>query len=96
MELLAPLFFVVAILIAGGAMAVEDTITPKGGGYVDTKHPKVGKDYYVVRDDNGKCKIQDGNWGNKPKGALGGAPYANKKYAKKALNKFPECRNTSD
>jgi hypothetical protein len=70
-----------------------DPYNPEGGGYVDTKHPKVTKDYFVVRDGNSdKCSIVTGEWADKPAGALGGAPYASQAYAKAALKKFPECK----
>ncbi len=39
-----------------------------------------------------KCSIVPGEWSSKPAGALGGAPYASKQYAKAALKKFPECK----
>ena len=55
--------------------------------------PKVTKDYYVVREgQSDKCKVVTGDFGNKPVGAIGGAPYANKNYAEVALKKFPECK----
>ena len=64
-----------------------------GGQYVDTNHPKVTKDYYVVREgQSDKCKVVKGNFGDKPFGAVGGAPYASKKYATAALKKFPDCK----
>ena len=60
---------------------------------MDTKHPKVTKDYYVVREgQSDKCKVVAGDFGNKPVAAIGGAPYANKNYAEVALKKFPECK----
>ncbi len=67
---------------------------PGGGGYVDTHH-KAPKDYYVVHkgeEDTDKCSVVSANWGDPPEGALGGAPYASKDYAKTALKKFPECK----
>ena len=68
------------------------SIQPGGGQYVDTNHPKVTKDYYVVREgQSDKCKVVNGNFGDKPFGTIGGAPYASKKYATAALKKFPEC-----
>jgi len=71
----------------------KDRTQPGGGGYVDTKHPKLGKDYYVVRMRVGdKCSIVSGEWSSKPAGALGGAPYASRDYAKAALKRFPECK----
>jgi hypothetical protein len=60
--------------------------------YVD-KHPKVTKDYYVVREGGGdQCKIVAGKFGDPPVGAIGSAPYAGKQYATAALKKFPECK----
>ena len=71
----------------------KDRLEPGGGQYVDTNHPKVGKDYYVVhKDQSDKCSIVAGDWADKPAGAIGGAPYATKIYAEAALKKFPECK----
>ena len=71
----------------------ESRLEPGGGGFVDTKHPKVGKDYYVVHtDQSDKCSIVAGDFANKPAGAIGGAPYASKNYAQAALKKFAECK----
>ena len=68
-------------------------INPGGGQYVDTNHPKATKDYYVVREgQSDKCKVLNGDFGEKPVGTIGGAPYASKKYATAALKKFPECK----
>ncbi len=83
----------IAVLVPGWAEAEKDPYNPGGGEYVDTKHPKVTKDYYVVREGRGdQCKIVAGDFGNKPEGAIGGAPYANKSYAEVALKKFTECK----
>jgi hypothetical protein len=84
----------IAALVPGWAEAgKKDAYNPGGGGFVDTKHPKVTKDYYVVREgQSDKCKVVTGDFGNKPVGAIGGAPYANKSYAEVALKKFPECK----
>ena len=66
---------------------------PGGGGFVDTNHPNVTKDYYVVRQgQSDRCKIVTGDFGENPVGTIGGAPYASKKYATAALKKFPECK----
>ena len=71
----------------------RNPIQPGGGQYVDTNHPKVTKDYYVVRQgQSDKCKVVNANFGDKPLGAIGGAPYVSKKYATAALKKFPECK----
>ena len=84
----------IAVLVPGWAEAgKKDPYNPGGGGFVDTKHPKVTKNYYVVRErESDKCSIVTGAWADKPAGALGGAPYASKDYAKAALKKFPECK----
>jgi hypothetical protein len=83
----------IAALMPGWAEAKKDPYNPGGGEYVDTKHPKVTKDYYVVREGKSdKCSIVTGAWADKPAGAIGGAPYASKAYAKAALKTFPECK----
>jgi hypothetical protein len=65
-----------------------------GGGFIGERNrSKLGKNYYVVRDgESGKCSIKTGDFGENPKGMVGGAPYASKKYAEDALKKFPECK----
>lgn len=90
MQLLAIIVSVVAILTAGEARAGD--VGPKGTGYVDTNRPKLGKNYYVVREQDGQCSIQTGAFNERPDGTLGDAPYASKKFAKAALKRFPECR----
>jgi hypothetical protein len=68
-------------------------LEPRGGGYVDTKHPKVTKDYFVVREgQSDQCKVVAAEFGDKPEGAIGGAPYASKNYAKAAVKTFPQCK----
>ena len=62
-----------------------------GGGFVGQKQQKLGKNYYVVRKDNG-CAITKGKLDKKPEGAIGDAPYASKSYAKAAIKTFPECK----
>jgi len=54
-----------------------DSVRDPGGGFVGQKQQKHGKNYYVVRRDNG-CAILPGKMGNKPEGAIGDAPYADK------------------
>jgi hypothetical protein len=59
---------------------------------VDTNHPKVTKDYYVVRQgQSDRCKIVTGDFGENPVGTIGGAPYASKKYPPRSKN-FPNAR----
>jgi hypothetical protein len=93
MRVLTIVLAAAVLQIPGWAEAKKNKIEPGGAGYVDTKHPKVGKDYYVVRsDESDKCSIVTGEWANKPVGTLGSAPYATKKYAIAALKTFPECK----
>ena len=64
-----------------------------GEGFLEHKHPKVQKNYYLVhRGESDKCSVVSGRWGNAPAGALGGAPYVSKDYAIAALKKFPQCK----
>jgi hypothetical protein len=73
----------------GGRSKLE----PSGQGFLKEKHPKLGKNYYVVHEgQTNQCSIVPGEWSSKPAGALGGAPYASRKYAKAALKTFPECK----
>jgi hypothetical protein len=47
----------------------------------------------VVREgQSDQCKIVAGDFGDKPEGAIGGAPYASKNYAKAALKTFSQCK----
>jgi hypothetical protein len=83
----------IAVLQVPGWAEAKNQLEPGGGGFVDTNRPKVTKDYYVVREGHSdKCKVVTGDFGSNPKGAIGGAPYAIKKYATDALKKFPECK----
>jgi len=89
------LVFLAAIagLQVPGWAEAKDRLEPSGSGFVDTNHPKVTKDYYVVREGQGdRCSVVAGDFGKNPEGTIGGAPYASKKYATAALKKFPECK----
>jgi hypothetical protein len=83
---------VASVLVTGWAEA--GTVSEPGEGFI--KHKKLGDlgpDYYVVRKgESGKCAIVTGKPGDKPVGAVGDAPYANKQYATKALKSSPECK----
>jgi hypothetical protein len=93
MRTLAIVIAVFAVLQIPQLAEAGDPVQPRGGQYVDTNHPKVTKDYYVVREgQSDKCKVVNGDFGDKPFGTIGGAPYASKKYATAALKKFPECK----
>ena len=90
------LVFLAAIagLQVPGWAEAKDRLEPRGSGVVDTNHPKVTKDYYVVREGQGdRCSVVAGDFGKNPEGTIGGAPYASKKYATAALKKFPECKS---
>jgi hypothetical protein len=78
-----------ALLLPIQGMA--DSVHDPGGGFVGQKKSKLGKNYYVVRKENG-CAITTGKLGEKPEGAIGDAPYASKNYAKAALKDLPECK----
>ena len=92
MRLSILVFTAVAVtLVPAGSDA--GTVRDPGEGFLEHKHPKVQKDYYVVHKGEGdKCSIVIGSWGDAPAGALGGAPYASKEYASAALKKLPECK----
>ena len=93
MRTLAIIIAAFAVLQFPQLAEAGNLIQPGGGQYVDTNHPKATKDYYVVREgQNDKCKVVNANFGDKPLGAIGGAPYVSKKYATAALKKFPECK----
>ena len=80
-----------ALLLSNRSEAAA--VHESGGGFVEEKHPKTGKDYFVVhRGKSDKCSIVTATFGDPPEGALGGAPYATKSYANAALKKFPECK----
>ena len=67
-------FTAVAVALApAGSQA--GTIREPGTGFLEHKHPKVQKDYYVVyKRESDKCSIVIGWWGDAPAGALGGCP----------------------
>ena len=82
---------VAVVLVPEGSAA--GTVRDPGNSFLEHKHPKVQKDYYVVhRGEGDKCSVVSGQWGDAPAGALGGAPYASKAYASAALKKFPQCK----
>jgi hypothetical protein len=83
----------IAVLQLTGWAEAKNPYEPGGGGYVDTKHPKVTKEYYIVRESRGDhCKIVAGDFGDPPVGTIGSTPYASKDYATAALKKLPECK----
>jgi hypothetical protein len=49
MRMLSMVLTAMALLQVAGWAEAKDRTQPGGGGYVDTKHPKLGKNYYVVR-----------------------------------------------
>jgi len=79
-----------SVLFIGWA---EAQVREPGEGFIKSKRPAVGSDFYVVRKgDSGKCSLVAGKPGDKPVGAVGDAPYASRKYATKALKSSPECK----
>jgi hypothetical protein len=83
-------FSAVAVLLIPNESKSEKVRDP-GGGFIGEKQPKLGKNYYVVREGN-ECTIKAGKvFGDKPKGTIGDAPYASKAYAKAALKSLSEC-----
>jgi len=94
MRMLTIVLAAAVLQVPGSAEAKKNNEKWWEGGssnYVDTKHPKLTKDYYVVREGGGdQCKIVAGKFGDPPVGAIGSAPYAGKQYATAALKKFPE------
>jgi hypothetical protein len=87
------ILFLAAMALLMSNRSEAEPLRDPGAGFVEQKHPKVGKDYYVVRQGKSdKCSIVTGKFDDPPEGALGGAPYATKGYASAALKKFPECK----
>jgi hypothetical protein len=86
----------IAVIAAMAALLLPiqskaDSVRDPGAGFVGQKQKKLGKNYYVVRKDDG-CAIATGKLEKRPEGAIGDAPYASKGYAKAALKTFPECK----
>jgi hypothetical protein len=82
----------IAVLQVPGWAEARAQLSPAAED-LSVRHQKLGKDYYVVRKgDSNKRSIVEGKWEDKPIGAIGGAPYASKDYAKAALKTFPECK----
>ena len=73
--------------------AYANSLTDQGAGFLSYKHKKATKDFFVVRAGQGdQCSVVQGEFSDKPAGAIGGAPYASKDYAEAALKKLPECK----
>ena len=55
----------IVVLQVPGRAEARDRLEPGGGQFVDTKHPKVTKDYYVVREGQGdRCKVVAADFGD--------------------------------
>lgn len=82
------------LLVTGWAEAQTLREDFSGDAFIKHKKPgNLGPDYYVVRKGHsGKCSIVPGDFGNKPVGVVGGAPYSSMQYAKTALESSPECK----
>ena len=73
--------------------AYANSLTDQGAGFLSYKHKKATKDFFVVRSGQGdQCSVVQGEFSDKPTGAIGGAPYASKDYAEAALKKLSECK----
>jgi hypothetical protein len=83
---------VASVLVTGWAEA--GTIHEPGQEFIKSKKSQeAGENYYVVRKgESGKCFLVTGYPGDKPVGAVGDAPYANKQYAMNALKASPQCK----
>jgi hypothetical protein len=80
------------VLIPEWAEAGE-RLEPGGAEFLRNKRPNSGKDYYVVHTgQSNQCSIVAGRFGDPPVGAIDDKPYADEKYAKRALATFPDCK----
>jgi hypothetical protein len=78
-------------LIAEWAEATE-RLEPGGAEFL-RKRSTGSRDYYIVHTgQSNQCAIVAGDFGYPPVGALDNKPYADEKYAKSALAKFPACK----
>jgi len=81
------------VLASAPYRAYANSLTAQGAGFLSYKHKKATKDFFVVRSGQGdQCSVVQGEFSDKPTGAIGGAPYASKDYAEAALKKFSECK----
>ena len=79
------------LLVTGWAVAGNQPNDP--GGFLGYKPKRLAKTITSCAKARAiKCSIEAGKMEKKPDGAIGGAPYASKDYAKAALKKFPECK----
>ena len=87
------ILLIAMVLAAVPYRAYANSVTDQGAGFLSYKHKKVTKDFFVVRAGQGdQCSIVQGQFSDKPAGAIGGAPYVSKDYAEAALKKLPECK----
>jgi hypothetical protein len=78
-------------LIAEWAEAA-DRLEPGGAEFL-RKRSTGSRDYYIVhKAHSDQCSIVTGEFDYPPVGALDDKPYADEKYAKSALAKFPACK----
>jgi hypothetical protein len=87
------ILLVAMVLASAPYRAYANSLTDQGAGFLSYKHKKATKDFFVVRSGQGdQCSVVQGEFSDKPTGAIGGAPYASKDYAEAALKKLPECK----
>lgn len=55
--------------------AYANSLTDQGAGFLSYKHKKATKDFFVVRSGQGdQCSVVQGEFSDKPTGAIGSAP----------------------
>ena len=87
------ILLVAMVLASVPYRAYANSLTYQGAGFLSYKHKKETKDFFVVRAGQGdQCSVKQGEFSDKPTGAIGGAPYASKDYAEAAFKKLPECK----
>ena len=87
------ILLVAMVLASAPYRAYANSLTDQGAGFLSYKHKKETKDFFVVRAGQGdQCSVVQGQFSDKPAGAIGGAPYVSKDYAEAALKKLPECK----
>ena len=76
------ILLVAMVLASAPYRAYANSLTDQGAGFLSYKHKKATKDFFVVRSGQGdQCSVVQGEFSDKPTGAIGDAPYASKDYA---------------
>jgi hypothetical protein len=73
--------------------AYADPVNDPGVGFLTYKHKKVTKDYFVMRAGQGdQCSIVQGDFSDKPDGAIGGATTQARTMQRPHSKSFPNAR----